>query len=160
MLSLQQAYEVKVSIIEYLKATYSFQDKEVEKVFLRLVENENDGMFKGPYISLKLPYKKFEGDLDNLNIAIRPPFRPFVHQAVVFDRLSTNNNHQPLPTVLQISEPIIDLRSDLIRGISNGAAKKYEKYENSETTYYKKYLKYKKKYLHLKNCRIAYWITL
>jgi DEAD/DEAH box helicase domain-containing protein len=100
MLSLQQAYEVKVSIIEYLKATYSFQDKEVEKAFLRLVENENDGMFKGPYISLKLPYKKFEGDLDNLNIAIRPRFRPFVHQAVVFDRLSTNNNHQPLPTVL------------------------------------------------------------
>jgi DEAD/DEAH box helicase domain-containing protein len=100
MLSLQQAYEVKVSIIEYLKATYSFQDKEVEKAFLRLVDNENDGMFKGPYISLKLPYKKFEGDLDNLNIAIRPPFRPFVHQAVVFDRLSTNNNHQPQPTVL------------------------------------------------------------
>ena len=100
MLSLQQAYEVKVSIIEYLKATYSFQDKEVEKAFLRLIENESDGMFKGPYISLKLPYKKFEGDLAKLNIAIQPKFRPFIHQAVVFDRLSTNNNHEPKPTVL------------------------------------------------------------
>ena len=100
MLALQQAYEVKVSITEYLKATYSFQDKEVEKAFLRLIDSENDGMFKGPYISLKLPYKKFEGDLANLNIAIQPKFRPFIHQAVVFDRLSTNNNHEPLPTVL------------------------------------------------------------
>lgn len=100
MLALQQAYEVKVSIIEYLKATYSFQDKEVEKAFLSLVEDDKDGMFKGPYVSLKLPYKKFSGDLDQLPIAVRPQFRPFVHQAVVFERLSTNNDHKPLPTIL------------------------------------------------------------
>jgi DEAD/DEAH box helicase domain-containing protein len=100
MLALQQAYEVKVSIIEYLKATYGFQDKEVERAFLHLIEDDLDGMFKGPYISLKLPYKKFEGDLDSLPILIRPPFRPFVHQAVVFERLNTNANHEPLPTIL------------------------------------------------------------
>jgi DEAD/DEAH box helicase domain-containing protein len=100
MLALQQAYEVKVSIIEYLKATYSFQDKGVERAFLNLIENESDGMFKGPYISLKLSYKKFEGDLNDLKIKIKPPFRPFVHQATVFDRLSTNNNNTPLPTIL------------------------------------------------------------
>lgn len=99
MLALQQAYEVKVSIIEYLKATYTFQDKDVEDAFLRLIEDEQDGMFKGPYVSLKLPYRKFQGDLKELGISVLPPFRPFVHQATVFDRLSTKDN-QPLPTIL------------------------------------------------------------
>lgn len=100
MLALQQAYEVKVFIIEYLKATYSFQDKEVEKAFKKLISDETDGMFKGPYISLKLPYKKYEGELEALPIAVVPPFRPFVHQAQVFERLSTSNKHEPLPTIL------------------------------------------------------------
>jgi len=99
MLALQQAYEVKVSIIEYLKATYTFQDKDVEDAFLRLIEDEQDGMFKGPYVSLKLPYRKYQGDLKDLKISIRPPFRPFVHQATVFDRLSAQDQ-QPLPTIL------------------------------------------------------------
>ena len=99
MLALQQAYEVKVSIIEYLKATYTFQDKDVEEAFLRLIEDEQNGMFKGPYVSLKLPYRKFPGDFKDLKINILPPFRPFVHQATVFERLSTNDN-QPLPTIL------------------------------------------------------------
>ncbi len=100
MLALQQAYEVKVSIIEYLKATYSFQDKAVQRAFLDLIENSMDGMFKGPYVSLKLPYKKFEGNLDELPLAIKPIFRPFTHQAVVFERLSTENGNNPLPTIL------------------------------------------------------------
>lgn len=100
MLALQQAYEVKVSIIEYLKATYSFQDKTVEKAFLDLVTGDKDGMFKGPYISLKLPYKKYEGDLSQLSLEVIPPFRPFIHQAVVFDRLSTKDDHVPKPTIL------------------------------------------------------------
>jgi hypothetical protein len=34
MLPLQQAYEVKQSIIEYLKATFDFKEKAVSKSFL------------------------------------------------------------------------------------------------------------------------------
>lgn len=36
MLPLQQAYEAKDAIIEYLKATFNFKDKEVNDAFMRL----------------------------------------------------------------------------------------------------------------------------
>ena len=55
MLPLQQAYEVKHSIIEYLKATFSFKDKLVHKVFYDFITKEDEGIFKEPYVSIKLP---------------------------------------------------------------------------------------------------------
>jgi DEAD/DEAH box helicase domain-containing protein len=58
MLPLQQAYEVQHSILEYLKATFAFNDKEVSKSFYNFINNPTDGMFKGPYVSIKLPFIK------------------------------------------------------------------------------------------------------
>jgi hypothetical protein len=54
MLSLHQAYEVQASILEYLKATYGFRERAVAQAFERFVADEREGMFKGPYLSLKL----------------------------------------------------------------------------------------------------------
>lgn len=39
MLPLQQAYEVKYSILEYLKATFSFNDKVVHEAFCNFVND-------------------------------------------------------------------------------------------------------------------------
>ena len=57
MLPLQQSFEVKQSILEYLKATFSFKEKETSDSFYGFIEDEQHGMFKGPYVSLKLPFK-------------------------------------------------------------------------------------------------------
>ena len=54
MLPLQQAREVRDSIIEYIKATFKFKEKDVSDAFYRFIEDKEDGLFKGPYISLKL----------------------------------------------------------------------------------------------------------
>jgi DEAD/DEAH box helicase domain-containing protein len=62
MLPLQQAYEVQHSILEYLKATFSFKDKTVHEAFYKFVTDEEDGIFKGPYVSLKLPFVKATDD--------------------------------------------------------------------------------------------------
>ena len=56
MLPLQQAREVRDSIIEYIKATFKFKEKDVSDAFYRFIENKDDGLFKGPYISLKTPF--------------------------------------------------------------------------------------------------------
>lgn len=53
-----QPYEVKHSILEYLKATFSFNDRSVDTAFYNFINNPQDGIFKGPYISLKLPFIK------------------------------------------------------------------------------------------------------
>lgn len=56
MLPLQQAREVRDSIIEYIKATFKFKEKDVSDAFYRFIESKEDGLFKGPYISLKTPF--------------------------------------------------------------------------------------------------------
>ena len=99
MLSLQQAYEVKASIIEYLKATFGFSEQEVTQAFNEFITNEQDGLFKGPYLSLKLPFVKAEGAAA-IPLDIVPPFPPFDHQIKSFHRLTTQGGQQPQPTIL------------------------------------------------------------
>lgn len=95
MLTLRQAIEVKESIIEYLRSTFSFSDKKVDRAFTGFIE----GMFKGPYISLRLPFKKAGDDtIVPLDIAFNEV--PFKHQLEAFRRLTTVNGHTPQPTLL------------------------------------------------------------
>ncbi|MBN2092759.1 DEAD/DEAH box helicase, partial [candidate division KSB1 bacterium] len=96
MLTLQQAYEVKASIIEYLKATFTFKDRALNNAFIEFI----DGMFKGPYISLKLPFIKADAD-EAIPLEIKQQnVLPFYHQVQAFHRLTTENNHDPQPTIL------------------------------------------------------------
>lgn len=99
MLPLQQAYEVKYSILEYLKATFSFKDKALHKAFYRFLDDEHDGIFKGPYISLKTPFVKAAVD-DAIPLEIRPQLIPYDHQYKAFQRLTTEGGHQPEPTLI------------------------------------------------------------
>ena len=99
MLSLQQSYEVRASIIEYLKATFTFKEKEVGSAFLRFIEDEENGLFKGPYLSLKLPFETSDVASD-IPLEIKPPFPPFNHQLETFRRLSTLEGRSPQPTLL------------------------------------------------------------
>lgn len=61
MLPLQQAYEVRSAVLEYIKATFHFKDAEVGKTFYHFVEDPKNGLFKGPYISLKTPLCEGKG---------------------------------------------------------------------------------------------------
>ena len=56
MLPLQQAKEVRQSVIDYIKATFRFKEQAVGDAFYRFIEDRGNGMFKGPYISLKTPF--------------------------------------------------------------------------------------------------------
>lgn len=99
MLPLQQAYEVQHSILEYLKATFSFKDKAVHEAFYKFVTDAEDGIFKGPYISLKLPFVKAAED-EIIPLQIAPGFLPYDHQFKAFKRLTTLDGHQPQSTLI------------------------------------------------------------
>ncbi|MBT7497666.1 hypothetical protein HN662_05020, partial [Candidatus Woesearchaeota archaeon] len=79
MLPLQQAYEVKQSIIEYLRATFSFKEKKVSDAFYNFIGDPKEGIFKGPYVSLKLPFETSEGN-EEMPLEIVPNFLPYKHQ--------------------------------------------------------------------------------
>ncbi len=95
MLTLQQAYEVKASITEYLKATFTFKDKALYTAFLEFIE----GMFKGPYLSIKLPFIKADHE-ESIPLEIKPDFLPFYHQVQAFKNLTTAGGNKPKPTLL------------------------------------------------------------
>jgi len=99
MLPLQQAYEVKHSILEYLKATFSFKDKAVHDAFYKFVTDAGDGIFKGPYVSLKLPFVKAKDD-EFIPLQIKPGFPPYDHQYKAFQRLTTQEEHKPQSTLI------------------------------------------------------------
>jgi DEAD/DEAH box helicase domain-containing protein len=99
MLPLQQAYEVKHSILEYLKATFSFKDKVVHKAFYDFITQEEEGIFKGPYVSIKLPFVTANSE-DIMPLEIKPNFPPYDHQYKSFKRLNTTNNNIPKSTLI------------------------------------------------------------
>ena len=99
MLPLQQAYEVRSAVLEYIKATFHFKDNEVGKAFYQFVEDSRNGLFKGPYVSLKTPFVKAKEE-EQIPLDIRPPFTPHLHQIQAFRRLTTHDGHQPEPTLL------------------------------------------------------------
>lgn len=98
MIPLQQAQELKSAISEYLKATFTFREKNVNEEFHRFVNDPKQGLFKGPYVSLQLPYKKAD-ESEVIPLEITPPFTPFLHQFKSFHRLF-NGNEGPKPTLL------------------------------------------------------------
>lgn len=98
MLALHHAYEIKEAISGYLDATFEFSDREVAAKFRDLIDDQHQGLFKGPYISIKLPFKQApDGDIPLL---IQPSFPPFRHQQQAFSRLTTKDGHKPQPTIL------------------------------------------------------------
>lgn len=99
MLPLQQAYEVMQSAIEYIKATFRFKDASVYNAFYKFVEDKDQGIIKGPYVSLKTPFVVAETDTD-IPLEIKPSFTPYVHQLRSFERLSARKGHIPQPTLL------------------------------------------------------------
>lgn len=99
MLTLQQAYEIRASIQEYLNATFSFRERPLGEAFRRFLDDEREGMFKGPYISLKLPFVQAEKQ-EVMPLDIQVPITPYAHQLAAFHRLSTQSGRQPQPTIL------------------------------------------------------------
>lgn len=99
MLPLHQAYEVRQAVLEYIKATFRFKEAKVGDVFYRFIEDSKNGLFKGPYVSLKTPFVKADKD-EMIPLDIKPSFLPHLHQIQAFRRLTTQDAHKPQPTLL------------------------------------------------------------
>lgn len=99
MLPLQQTLEVKESILEYIKTTHFLRDEKVRQAFYEFINNPRDGIFKGPYISLKLPFQQHENQ-EEIPLKIKPNFKPYLHQLKSFKQLRNNDDQIPKPTII------------------------------------------------------------
>ena len=102
MLPLQQAYEVKESVLAYIEATFRFKEEKVHDAFYQLIRDPENGLFKGPYISLKTPFvKATPEEAQAIPLDIKPTgFLPHKHQLRSFERLTSRDGHLPQPTLL------------------------------------------------------------
>ncbi len=96
MLPLHQSYEIRESIISYLKATFSFNDERLEQAFDELVKDTKKGLFKGPYLSMKLPYVTADLlEVQACPLEIKPDWPPYDHQIKSWNRLSIETKAKP-----------------------------------------------------------------
>ena len=99
MLPLHQSKELRASLQSYFEATYTFRDRAVGEAFHDFVADPERGMFKGPYLSIKLPFAAAPS-LQDVPLQIRDKYTPYDHQLRAFRRLTTRDGHTPEGTIL------------------------------------------------------------
>jgi len=97
-----QAGNVRRGLVDYLTTTFALSDADVRDGLDRFLSDPSSGMFKGPYVRLRLPFRPAD---DGWRDALEwfDGFPPYGHQAAAFRRLSTSiagERRRPKPTLV------------------------------------------------------------
>lgn len=97
-----QAARIRTSLVDYLTTTFGLTDGDARDGLDRFLSDPDTGMFKGPYVRLRLPFRPAEaGWRDSLDWY--EGFPPYGHQAAAFARLASvadGKPRRPLPTLV------------------------------------------------------------
>jgi ATP-dependent helicase YprA (DUF1998 family) len=93
------ARELKGSIVEYLATTFALSDDEAYQALTEFLLDEHDGIFRGPYLRVRLPFVDAPAGAD-LGVAWVPAgFQPYAHQLTAWQRLA-GRGRLPKPTLV------------------------------------------------------------
>jgi len=92
------AQETRDSVLHYLRTSFALSDVEEAAELFRFLEGP-EGLFKGPYLDLRLPFQAAQSN-DPIPLEVSPPFTPYAHQLAAFRRLSSADAHQPEHTLV------------------------------------------------------------
>lgn len=104
LLPLTQAETIQSSLLDYLGTTFALADPDARQVLDEFLQSRETGMFRGPYVRLRLPFKPAaDGWRDSLEWY--EGHAPYGHQAAAFERLSSyrlaeQGRTRPLPTLV------------------------------------------------------------
>ncbi|MTB89049.1 DEAD/DEAH box helicase [Aeromicrobium senzhongii] len=83
-----QAARVRDGLVDYLRTTFALADDDAGRALQEFLEDQSNGIFKGPYLRLRLPFRPAEdGWRDSLEWY--EGFPPYGHQAAAFRRLTS-----------------------------------------------------------------------
>lgn len=99
MLPLHQAEELRASLTAYFRAAYAFRDRAVGEALHDFIADPERGMFKGPYLSVKLPFATAVSN-EEVPLEIKDRFTPYDHQLRAFQRLTSRGGHTPQATIM------------------------------------------------------------
>jgi DEAD/DEAH box helicase domain-containing protein len=100
MLPASLAQDVKRQIRHYLEATFNFRRRDEEAALSGFINDPENGLFKGPWVQLRRPFKLASDNFDPASLFdVRPDFHPFNHQRQAWERLSSKGR-QPQSTII------------------------------------------------------------
>ena len=95
-----QAQRLREGLTDYLATTFALTDPDAQGALSDFVGHPDTGMFKGPYVRLRLPFAPAAGNW-GMHLDWWPAgFTPYGHQAAAFQRLSTKFHSRPEPTLV------------------------------------------------------------
>ncbi|KRQ24205.1 DEAD/DEAH box helicase [Mycobacteroides sp. H001] len=95
-----QAEHLREGLTDYLATTFALTDPDAQSALSDFIGDPDTGMFKGPYVRLRLPFAP-SGDQWTDQLDWWPAdFTPYGHQAHAFGRLSTKYQDRPQPTLV------------------------------------------------------------
>ncbi|MFI6756076.1 DEAD/DEAH box helicase [Rhodococcus coprophilus] len=95
-----QANHLREGLTDYLATTFALTDADAQGALSDFVGHPGTGMFKGPYVRLRLPFAPAGGNW-GMHLNWWPAeFSPYGHQAAAFERLSTKFHTRPQPTLV------------------------------------------------------------
>jgi DEAD/DEAH box helicase domain-containing protein len=50
--------EIERALLDYLRATFRLRDKNFEEELFRFLRDGETGIFRGPYLDIRLPFRK------------------------------------------------------------------------------------------------------
>jgi ATP-dependent helicase YprA (DUF1998 family) len=93
------AGELRASIVEYLATTFALSDDETYDALVRFLMDSDEGIFRGPYLRVRLPFVEASKEADHGLRWTPPDFRPYAHQLLAWKRLA-GRDVTPQPTLI------------------------------------------------------------
>ncbi|MBX6388906.1 MAG: DEAD/DEAH box helicase [Frankia sp.] len=94
-----QAADLRRALTDYLSTTFALTDDDVRATLTDFLTDPEDGIFRGPYARLRLPFRPAGEGWTHVLDWWPEGFTPYVHQAVAWERLSSKH-HRPRPTLV------------------------------------------------------------
>ena len=98
-----QALRLRAGLVDFLTTTFALADAEPRQALTEFLEDRDGGIFKGPYVRLRLPFLAAES-ADAGPLDWQPPFPPYRHQEQAYRRLTSKDlgpdKPRPLPTIV------------------------------------------------------------
>lgn len=95
-----QATHLREGLTDYLATTFALTDPDAQSALTDFVGDPDTGMFKGPYVRLRLPFAPAGDDWAEPLHWWPQDFTPYGHQARAFAQLSTKQGQRPQPTLV------------------------------------------------------------
>lgn len=93
------AHELRDVVTRYLGTTFALADADARRTLEQFLSDRDTGLFRGPFLRTRLPFRGADPDWRAALDWAPDGFRPYRHQSLAFDRLSSKHG-TPRPTLV------------------------------------------------------------